>query len=131
MASVTDLVSTSGGEVATLAEAPATFVVGDDYYVYLGDSGDSTDPSCYSGVPGQGYACRSTDGETIVFVCPEFAAAGAKLVSVYDSLGALVSSTAVMMVLRRSFSNSLYEMRGSWPDWYGVGPRDQMLETDE
>ena len=122
------LISTAGGELIALH---GSFTAGADYYVYLGDAGDSTDPSCYGGVYGRGYACRSIDGLVLECVTPMLGTAGVKLVSVYDSSGIVNHDRPQITAIRRSFSDILYELRSSWPDWYGVGPRDIIIETDE
>jgi hypothetical protein len=89
-----------------------------------------TDDRCYGGLIGQGFSCVSTDGTTLEAVTPIIPTSGIKVVSVWASAGAFVGA-CLIKVLKRTAHDVLHEIRTRWPDWYNVGPRDFILDTDE
>jgi hypothetical protein len=99
-----------------------------DLHAYLGATGDFTDGSCYSGVAGQGYICRSLDGVSLSVVSPRLDALGVMILSLYSAAGI---ATTVIIVVEGCFSDGLFEMRTRWPDRYEVGPRRMELEPDQ
>jgi len=119
-----DYVEESGGTVAVpddggyLITATGRFPTDTDLVVTFTDG--STTRECYSGVQGQGYVCRATNGNRLSFVSPPMPV-GAVTVTVTPAGGTPFGTTA--QIIKRTFPSVLYELRAETPEPRKVGPR--------
>ena len=108
-----------------LAQVKGTFTMGHRYAVYIGDTGSTVDPACYSGTPEQGAVIYPVTPTVMRVYTPVLAPSPAPYhVAVLD----LDTSEAdllpdVVTVLKKSFYLSVYGLRKPFPPTWGVGPR--------
>jgi len=112
------IVPQNGGALVTLS---GVFTVGTDYTVHFGPLGTTSDPSCYGGLVGGGYASQSLDGLTLTFVSPP-AAKGTGYIATVDD-GAGETRVTGFSVVEQSFYDDTFRARRHWPAWYSTGPR--------
>ena len=108
-----------GGMQLEIQTPPAGLAAGVDYAIHIGPTGTTADLACYSGVPGQGAVCRSSDGETILCIAPPMAR-GALVLSIHGNGD---SGTSAVTAHEESHLDTVWDMRQHYPPWYDTGPR--------
>lgn len=114
-------VSEDGGRLLTLTGA---FEMGHTYRVHVGPLGTTADPTCHSGVAGQGADCHPVAPAVMRAFTPLLPPGTVLDVLVVDQVTAEQHGlAAVLTVVRRGFWSSVWALRQVLPFYYRMGAR--------
>jgi len=108
-------------------ELTGTFPAGTDLEVYIGPSGDETDPPAYGGED-RGYRPVSEDGSSVAVVTPPLAPGTHSVSWRTAGSGSPPAVLGTLQVLERNWPAKLYIQRNNFPPWTGVGRRRLEIE---
>lgn len=98
-------------------------VLGQDLEVYIGTNGDATDTPCYSGVPGSSRTVIPLSDTLLRCYTPRLDTGLQSIfVQTVDTLSQDLLTDSIM-VFKRGFETSVFDMRRVLPPWYRTGPR--------
>lgn len=124
-----DTLSCDGGEQLVIA---GEFPINVAHFVYVGPTGTVSDPACYSGVSGQGYACYSIDGTTLTAYGPRLSLGLSQynLLVTQPSNGLTAALPSSFVVRAPFFYSQVFALRSVLPPHYATGPRSLDAEPE-
>lgn len=121
-------VSCEGGHALTIT---GSFELTHRYRVHVGNSETTSDPICYSGIPGQGNVVYPTNATTLVAYTPLLVSS----TTPYSILVVDLETSVVhpllnaLTALKKQFYSLVYLYRKNMHGDYKVGPRNIELEA--
>ena len=110
-------------------EVQGSFELENPYKVHFGPAGSAADPACQSGKPGQGQIIYPFSATVLRCYTPVVTPGGPYTVTVVNQDTAESHQLAdEMIVLKRQFWTSVYDLRRVLPVFYKTGPRKIDLE---
>ena len=119
-----DVVDNDGGKLLVI-QADFTGEFGKAYNCHIGPTGTVADPKCLSGISGQGFNLYSITTRQMEVYLPRLPVGGP-----YDLLLRRVDNSnsgvlpAAITVLPAQYYSSVFDLRGLFPPYYRVGPRN-------